>query len=104
MELLARRPPLSPIYGAFIAQGALRKLMVRLNPSTLDGAPLLGLNGLVVKCHGGTDARGFSNGLRVAVDLAESRYAEEITASLRNLTATLAAAAKEDGAAPEKIA
>ena len=95
--------------GAAIAQGALRKLMTRLNPSTLDGAPLLGLNGLVVKCHGGTDARGFSNGLRVAVDLAESQYAEEITASLQRLTATLAAkapdtAAKDDGAAPEKIA
>ena len=95
--------------GAAIAQGALRKLMTRLNPSTLDGAPLLGLNGLVVKCHGGTDARGFSNGLRVAVDLAESQYAEEITASLQRLTATLAAkapdtVAKDDGAAPEKIA
>ena len=91
--------------GAFIAQGALRKLMARLNPSTLDGAPLLGLNGLVVKCHGGTDARGFSNGLRVAVDLAESQYAQEINASLQHLTATLAAgAAQDNGAAPEKIA
>ena len=90
--------------GAVIAQGALKKLMLRLNPSTLDGAPLLGLKGLVVKCHGGTDARGFSNGLRVAVDLAESQYAQEINASLEHLTATLAATARDDGAAPEKIA
>ena len=90
--------------GAVIAQGALKKLMLRLNPSTLDGAPLLGLKGLVVKCHGGTDARGFSNGLRVAVDLAESQYAQEINASLETLTAALAATARDDGAAPEKIA
>ncbi len=90
--------------GAFIAQGALRRLMLRLNPSALDGAPLLGLKGLVVKCHGGTDARGFSNGLRVAVDLAESQYAQEINASLEHLTATLAATARDDEAAPEKIA
>ena len=90
--------------GAFVAQGALRKLMTRLNPSTLDGAPLLGLSGLVVKCHGGTDARGFSNGLRVAVDLAESQYAEEIDASLKRLTATLAAEARDDGTSPETVA
>jgi glycerol-3-phosphate acyltransferase PlsX len=90
--------------GAAIAQGALRKLMTRLNPSTLDGAPFLGLNGLVIKCHGGTDARGFSNGVRVAVDLAESQYAEEIKASLEHLNMALEAHARDEGAAPEKIA
>ncbi len=88
--------------GALIATGALRKLMTRLNPSTLDGAPLLGLAGLVVKCHGGTDPRGFSNGVKVAVDLAESQYASEITARLEQLTMALEAHETAPGA--EKIA
>jgi len=90
--------------GAAIASGALRRLMTKLNPSTLDGAPLLGLNGVVVKCHGGADARGVSNGVLVAVDLAQSQYSQEIAASLAQLTTTLAQCPRDQGPTSEKIA
>ncbi len=38
------------------------------------GVPFLGLNGIVVKSHGGADARGFASAVRLAADLAESDY------------------------------
>ena len=61
--------------GAMIAAPALRKMRDRLDPSSVNGGPLLGLNGMVVKSHGGADARGFATAIKVAVDLAASGYA-----------------------------
>jgi glycerol-3-phosphate acyltransferase PlsX len=79
--------------GALIAQAGLKRLSRRLEPP--DGAPLLGLNGIVVKCHGGAEARGFASALQVAVNLAQSRYAEEIERNLQRLTRALADSAME---------
>ena len=64
---------------------ALRKLKKRIDPRRVNGAAFLGLNGLIVKSHGGTDAIGFSNALRVAVELAESPFEQEIERKLENL-------------------
>jgi glycerol-3-phosphate acyltransferase PlsX len=54
----------------------------------------LGLNGIVVKSHGGADARGFASAVRIAVDLAQSDYASEIRRNLENLTAAIAQQSK----------
>ena len=48
----------------------------------------LGLNGIVVKSHGGTNAIGFANAVTVAVDLVKQKTNERITADLGALTAT----------------
>ncbi len=88
--------------GAFIAQGALRKLRHRLEPP--DGAPFLGLNGIVVKSHGGTDAKGFANAVRVAADLAQSEFTSEIRRNLEQLTAALNEKGPEGDAAVEQKA
>jgi glycerol-3-phosphate acyltransferase PlsX len=45
----------------------------------------LGLNGIVVKSHGNTDALGFANAIGVAVDLVQQGTNERITAELRQL-------------------
>jgi glycerol-3-phosphate acyltransferase PlsX len=82
--------------GAVIASGALGKMRQRLDPSRVNGAPLLGLNGIVVKSHGGADAVGFFSAIRVAADLARSDFTAEIDRNLKRLTAT---AAKEGEAA-----
>ena len=71
--------------GAFIAQGALRRMRDRLDPG--GGGPFLGLNGIVVKSHGGADARGFAAAIRLAADLAKSDFAAEIDRNLKRLTA-----------------
>jgi glycerol-3-phosphate acyltransferase PlsX len=55
--------------GYLLARPALRKLRKRLDPRRYNGAIFLGLNGITVKSHGGTDALGFANAIGVAVDM-----------------------------------
>ena len=71
--------------GAMVASGALKALKARLDPSSVNGGPLLGLNGTVIKSHGGADASGFANALLVAANLAASHYAEDIARNLARL-------------------
>ncbi|MBU1326311.1 MAG: phosphate acyltransferase PlsX [Alphaproteobacteria bacterium] len=85
--------------GALLALPALKRMRQRIDPSAINGGPLLGLNGIVVKSHGGADAKGFSNALRIAVDLARSDYLEKVGQNLTRLTAVLAA----PPAAPETV-
>ncbi len=76
--------------GALLASGALKKTRMRLDPSSVNGGPLLGLNGVVVKSHGGADAKGFANALKVAADLATSDYAVQIARNRERLDRVLA--------------
>jgi glycerol-3-phosphate acyltransferase PlsX len=75
--------------GALIARPALMTLRDRMDPSNVNGGPLLGLNGIVVKSHGGTDPKGFANAIKVAYDLAASNYAAQIDRNMQHLAATL---------------
>ncbi|CAN5352413.1 phosphate acyltransferase PlsX [soil metagenome] len=79
-----------PMAGAFLAQGALRDMRARLTPP--GGGPLLGLKGVVVKSHGGADAAGFADALRIAAELASSDFAEEIARDMARFGATMGAA------------
>nr|WP_235524915.1 phosphate acyltransferase PlsX [Caulobacter sp. Root1455] len=74
--------------GAVIASGALKKMRRRLDPGRVNGGPLLGLNGIVVKSHGGADAIGYASAIRVAVDLVRSDFSAEIDRNLKRLTET----------------
>ena len=71
----------------------------RFDPSTINAAPFLGLNGIVVKTHGGADARGFATAIRVATDLAASDFVARIDRNLRTMTAAMPKTAAE---APER--
>lgn len=75
--------------GALSAAPALQRMKDRIDPRAVNGGPLLGLNGIVVKSHGGTDAFGFANALKVAVDLARSDYAAEIERNMARLSTVL---------------
>ena len=44
---------------AFLAKPILKKIFKRVNPGQYNGANLLGLNGVVIKSHGGADAGAF---------------------------------------------
>jgi glycerol-3-phosphate acyltransferase PlsX len=67
--------------GYLLSRGAIGKVRSRVDPRRYNGAMLLGLNGIVIKSHGGTDAFGFANAIGVAVDMIRggfsSRIAEE---------------------------
>jgi phosphate acyltransferase len=69
--------------GAALASGALSKLKSRLDPRNVNGGVFLGLNGHVVKSHGGTDAQGFATALTFAANLAPSNVPEEVAATLK---------------------
>ena len=72
--------------GAAIAYPALKQLRDRMDPSNANGAVFLGLNGVVVKSHGGANGRGIAAAIDVAVRLAKSHYREEIVSNLERLT------------------
>ncbi len=65
-------------FGYLFARGAFRKLKIRTDPRRYNGAMLLGLRGVCVKSHGGTDALGFANAVSVAVDLVANGFNEKI--------------------------
>ena len=69
--------------GALLAHSALRRMGNRLTPP--GGGPLLGLNGIVVKSHGGADARGVADAIKIAADLASSDYAADTARNMRRL-------------------
>jgi len=52
-----------------LSSRAFRKMRARIDPRRYNGATFIGLNGIVVKSHGGTDAFGFANAIGVAVDM-----------------------------------
>ena len=55
--------------GALLALPSLSKLKKKLDPRLYNGAVLLGLNGVVVKSHGGTDDVGFANAVRFTMNV-----------------------------------
>jgi glycerol-3-phosphate acyltransferase PlsX len=75
--------------GAALAYPALKAMSAKIDPNAINGGPLLGLNGIVVKSHGGATAGGFGAAIRIAVDLARSDYMPKVGASLQKLTAVL---------------
>ena len=57
--------------GYVFAKHSLDKLRSRSDPRRYNGAMFLGLNGICVKSHGGTDAVGFATAIGVALDMIE---------------------------------
>ncbi|MBX3518239.1 MAG: phosphate acyltransferase PlsX [Rhodospirillales bacterium] len=62
----------------WLAAPALRRMANRTDPRQHDGAMFLGLNGVCVKSHGGTDAVGFASACGVAIELIADGVNEEI--------------------------
>ena len=77
------------------ARPALNMVRRRLDPRLHNGAVFLGLNGISVKSHGGTDAVGFANAIRVAVDLVDQGFLPEVSESIRRAAEIRANRAQE---------
>jgi len=73
--------------GYLLARPALRKLRKRVDPRRYNGAVFLGLNGIAVKSHGGTDAFGFANAIGVAVDMVQQDFLAQSKDILNSLAA-----------------
>ena len=76
--------------GAFIASGALSALRRRLDPRAANGGIFLGLKGVVVKSHGGTDSIGFASALDMAISVVKADINGRIVAERARLTQTVA--------------
>jgi glycerol-3-phosphate acyltransferase PlsX len=82
--------------GYLLVRSSLTELRTRLDPRRYNGAMLLGLNGIVVKSHGSTDAVGFANAISVAVELAVRGFNDQIIEELRRVS--------EDQRSPQHVA
>lgn len=71
--------------GYLLARPALKMLRERLDPRTYNGAMFLGVNGVAVKSHGGTDHKGFANALSVAADMVSQGINPKIIAELSRI-------------------
>ena len=75
--------------GYLLASGAWRKLRKRVDPRRYNGGVFLGLNGICVKSHGGTDALGFAHALGVAIDMVRSNFNEMVIEDFKRLREAL---------------
>ncbi len=67
-------------FAALLATNALNRLRKRMDPRRSNGGVFLGLNGIVVKSHGGSDATGVAAALDMACKLARSGFRERLAA------------------------
>jgi glycerol-3-phosphate acyltransferase PlsX len=73
--------------GYLFASGAWVKLRKRVDPRRYNGGVFLGLNGVCVKSHGGTDALGFAYAIGVAIDMVRYEYKNKLVEGLAKLHA-----------------
>jgi glycerol-3-phosphate acyltransferase PlsX len=88
--------------GYLLASIPILKAAKNLDPRMHNGAMLVGLNGVVVKSHGGTDKVGFANAIKVAISLVENNINEQITHELKSAVAAIKSATKQTTSQDEK--
>lgn len=81
--------------GYLFARAGLRALKSHLDPNNHNGAVFLGLNGLVVKSHGGANAPGMAAAISLAYDLVTDDISHRIAQDLTNFRAHPAAPTEE---------
>ncbi|MBX9992370.1 phosphate acyltransferase PlsX [Phreatobacter oligotrophus] len=86
--------------GYLLARNAFATLREKMDPRKSNGAVFLGLNGIVIKSHGGTDALGFASAVDLAYDMA--RY--DLQAKIRSMLEAYHALRPVPPAAPVEAA
>ena len=69
---------LSSKIGYLFAKKAINNFKLQMDPRKYNGAVFLGLNGVAVKSHGGTDAFGFANAIGVAFDMVQYNFISDL--------------------------
>jgi glycerol-3-phosphate acyltransferase PlsX len=65
--------------GALLARNAFRAITRRMDPDGYGGAPLLGLNGNVMKAHGAARERAIMNAMRITIETIQHHINRQIT-------------------------
>lgn len=85
--------------GAVLARGGFRTLKEKMDPRRVNGGTFLGLNGIAVKSHGGTDALGFASAVDLGYEMAESDLVARLGADLKAIQEKLRLATPAAGIA-----
>jgi phosphate acyltransferase len=70
-------------FQALLARPVLRNLAVRMDSRNYNGASLVGLNGIVIKSHGGADAVAFQHAIETALLEVKNQVPEQIGSLLQ---------------------
>ena len=73
------------ILGYLLASGAMKRLKKRVDPRTYNGGMFLGLNGVCVKSHGGSDEVATKHAILTAANLVENGFNKRVTAEIEQL-------------------
>ncbi len=92
---------LSARIGYLLARPGLDRLREWLDPRRYNGAVMLGLNGVVVKSHGGTDASGFAHAVDVAMDMVVHRFNDRMREGLARIVSLQGGAGPIGGIGPK---
>ena len=68
--------------GYFFARSAFSRLREKMDPRKVNGGVFLGLNGIVIKSHGGTDGEGFAAAVGLGYDMVKNGLTEKIEQDL----------------------
>nr|WP_314260445.1 phosphate acyltransferase PlsX [uncultured Devosia sp.] len=79
--------------GALFATSALNALRRKMDPRTLNGGVFMGLNGIVIKSHGGTDEIGYKSALGLGYEMGRSRLIDKIGETMKRFPIKAAAPA-----------
>ncbi len=71
--------------GFLLSRTAFRRFKTRLDYSEYGGAPLLGVKGCVIICHGRSSAKAIKNAIRLAAEFSRQRLAQKIQSSIADL-------------------
>ena len=73
--------------GALLSQQSFKRLKKRLDYSEYGGAPLIGLSGVSIICHGRSSSNAVKNAIRVAQEFSDNQVNAELAAELSQLGA-----------------
>jgi glycerol-3-phosphate acyltransferase PlsX len=71
--------------GALLSQQSFKRLKKRLDYSEYGGAPLIGLRGVSIICHGRSSSNAIKNAIRVAKEFAENQFNAKLEAELSQI-------------------
>lgn len=103
VRMIKRELAASPVrrLGAALAGRAFQNIKQRIDPEVYGGAPLLGLNGNVIKAHGSARERAIMNAIRVSTEAIQHRLNDMIQQEITQANQRLA---QGQPAAPTPVA
>jgi len=91
-EMMKKEFMANPVrkFGAFLLSGAFRSIAHKTDYSEYGGAPLIGVKGTCIICHGSSNPKAIKNAIRVATEFVGHNVNTHIVEAMKNQLAALA--------------